>query len=314
LRFDIAAVVLLAALAVTGRLVRPRRRDLPALLVTATFLVWLNGTLLFVGQQYLPSATAAILFAIVPLATPVFAVVLSGDDRVSPRRVVGLVIGFLGVVVVVAPGALLAAVTGGVGSATVGSGDARSLGHVLILGAALSLAFGSVVVRQVRPGLPLVSRTAYAMALGGVANHLTSLAAGEPALTTLAWTPTTAAAVVYVGVVSTALAFPAYFSLIDTVGAVRANLVAYAVPVVATVAGAVLLDERVAVTTVAGFLIVAIGFAVVEADVLLGDGRRPRRGGSTRTAASPAASAPGSDRSAGDSPRPPRPETHPGGR
>jgi drug/metabolite transporter (DMT)-like permease len=114
------------------------------------------------------------------------------------------------------------------------------------------------------------------MVIGAVANHGFSLAAGDPTPLSLAWSPAVVLAVAYVGVVSTAIAFPAYFTLIDSIGAVRANLVAYAVPVVAAVAGAVVLGEAVVAATVLGFLVVAAGFAVVEAETLVADLRRAR--------------------------------------
>lgn len=277
LRFDIAALLLVTALAVTGRLVRPRRRDLPSVLVTATFLIVLNGALFFLGQQFVPAGTAAVLFAVVPLATPLFAAVLLADERVSVRRATGLVVGFAGVAVIVAPepAALVGALAGGASGSGLGSAPVL-VGHLLVLGAATSVALGSVLSRRVTTDLPLLVRTAYAMVIGAVANHGFSLAAGDPTPLSLAWSPAVVLAVAYVGVVSTAIAFPAYFTLIDSIGAVRANLVAYAVPVVAAVAGAVVLGEAVVAATVLGFLVVAAGFAVVEAETLVADLRRAR--------------------------------------
>jgi drug/metabolite transporter (DMT)-like permease len=279
LRYDIAAVLLVTTLAVTGRLVRPRRRDLPSLLVTATFLIVLNGALFFLGQRVVPAGTAAVLFAVVPVVTPVLAVLLLGDERVSARQAAGLVVGFAGVVVVVAPdpAALVDTLTGG-GLATVtGTGTAALLvGQLLVLGAATSVALGSVLSRRVGTDLPLLVRTAYAMVIGAVANHGLSLALGEPTPPALAWSPAVLLAVGYVGVVSTAIAFPAYFALIDSVGAVRANLVTYAVPLVATVTGAVVLGETVLISTILGFIIVAAGFALVESETIVADVRRSR--------------------------------------
>jgi drug/metabolite transporter (DMT)-like permease len=113
------------------------------------------------------------------------------------------------------------------------------------------------------------------MVAGAVAHHLTGLAAGEPGPLAVAWTARSAAAVAVVGVGSTALAFPAYFALIARLGPTRANLVSYAVPVVAAVTGAVVLGESLAARTVVGFLVVAAGFALV-ASRSLADGLAPR--------------------------------------
>jgi drug/metabolite transporter (DMT)-like permease len=266
IRFDVAGLLLVSYLAVrarrTGRDWLPRnRRDRLGVLVAGLFLTWLNGVFLFVGQQFTTSAAAAVVYAVVPVATPLFAALLLRGDRgegLSRLGAVGLAVAFVGVVVVVrpAPSNLLA-------------GDAR--GQLLVLLAALSVALGSVLVRRVGPTLDSLALTAWAMLLAAVGNHATSLALGESLAVN--WTPATVLAVAYVGLFSTAVAFPSYFALIGRVGATRANLTAYAVPVVAAVAGVVILGESVAPTTVLGFLVVAAGFALVESGTLAAEVR-----------------------------------------
>jgi drug/metabolite transporter (DMT)-like permease len=71
------------------------------------------------------------------------------------------------------------------------------------------------------------------------------------------------------------VAFPAYYALIDRAGPVRANLVSYTVPPVATVASAVVLGEVVPPRVVVGFVLILVGFVLVERRNL-----RPRRASS----------------------------------
>jgi drug/metabolite transporter (DMT)-like permease len=73
---------------------------------------------------------------------------------------------------------------------------------------------------------------------------------------------------VYVGVFAGALAYIAYFGLLDAVGPIHGNLVFYAVPVVATVGGAGLLGESVSSSTLLGFVVIFAGFAVLAGDPL----------------------------------------------
>jgi drug/metabolite transporter (DMT)-like permease len=100
---------------------------------------------------------------------------------------------------------------------------------------------------------------------------------GEPLV--LPETPLAGAAVLYLGVFATALAFFIYYTLLEVRGALETSLVAYLVPVVATVAGVFLLDEQITALTVVGFLVVFLGFlllkrrAVVE---LVVEAREPR--------------------------------------
>ncbi|WP_142858216.1 DMT family transporter [Salinigranum halophilum] len=257
LRFDLGAGLLLALLVrrrgVVGALPRTRR-DLLGVGIAGVFLVTLNGALLFIGQQFTTSAAAAVVYGIVPLATAPFAVVVL-RDRLSPLGVVGLVLGFAGLVVVVRPSPEFLQ----------GSG----LGEALVVVAALSVAFGSVLLRRVRPSMSSFALTAWAMVVGALCSHALSHLLGEPL--GVAWTPEAVAAVVWLGTVSTGLAFPAYFALIREAGPVRANLVAYVVPIVAAVSGAVVLGESIAATTALGFLVVLCGFALLEHEALRRD-------------------------------------------
>ena len=264
LRFDMGAALLLGFLALRARGDwYPRSRgDARAVLVAAVFLVYLNGLALFVGQQFTTSASAAVVYGIIPVATPVFAFFLLPSDRLTPLGVVGVLLGFAGVVVLVDPDPANLLVGSGVGVALVAVG-------------ALSSALGSVLLRRANPRLSSVPLTAWAMLVGAAAHHATSLALGES--TTVAWTPPVVVAVVYVGTLATAVGFPAYLALIDHAGPIRANLTAYAIPLVAAAVGVLVLDEALSPSTVAGFLVVLLGFVLVEWRRLRADLRRLRR-------------------------------------
>jgi drug/metabolite transporter (DMT)-like permease len=70
-------------------------------------------------------------------------------------------------------------------------------------------------------------------------------------------------ALAYVGLLGGAVAYIAYFGLIDEAGAIRANLSFYVVPVVASLGGWALLDETISASAVAGFLTILVGFVVL---------------------------------------------------
>jgi drug/metabolite transporter (DMT)-like permease len=267
LRFEIAAPFVLAyvALRSEGREWLPRTRsDVLALAGAGAFLVWFNGLFLFVGQQFTTSAAAAVGYSVLPVATPLVALALLPEERISRLGAVGIALGFVGVVVMVRPD-----------PATVLAGG-RVVGQLLVVVAAVAVALGSVLVRRIRPRLGILALTGWAMVVGGLATHATSLALGEPRLASLAWTGDTLLAVVYVGLVATAVAFPAYFTLIDEVGAIRANLISYVVPVVAAVTGVVVLGEAIDTATVAGFVFVAAAFGLLQHETLAADLRALR--------------------------------------
>jgi drug/metabolite transporter (DMT)-like permease len=253
-RYDTAAVLLLGyAIATTDNWRPVGRNNRQAVLAGGLFLVAGNG-LLFIGQQTVPSGVAAILQAMVPIATALWALGLLGE-RLSGVGSVGIALGFLGVALVVQPNpdSLLA-------------GD--TAGRLIILGQVASVSLGSVLVDRARPSMERVPMTGWAMLVGGLVLHLLSLAAGEPVPASVA-EPAAVGAVAYLGVFSTALAFIIYFTILHDRGAFEASLVAYLVPVVATVVGVAVLGETVSVLSLVGFVVVFLGFALLKRRALV---------------------------------------------
>jgi drug/metabolite transporter (DMT)-like permease len=263
-RYDIAAV-LLVALAVTRTSDwRPEaRNDVAAVLGGGVFLVAGNA-LLFVGQQTVASGVAAVMQSLVPIATTLWALGILPEERVTPVGMVGILLGFLGVGFVVRPD-----------PSNFLAGD--TLGKLLILGQVASVSLGGVLVQRAKPSLDRAALSGWSMAVGGVVLHGVSVAVGErfalPGVP-LAW-----AAVAYLGVFATALAFFIYYTLLEVRGALETSLVAYLVPVVATVAGVFILQETITPLTLVGFGIVFCGFLLLKRHAvaeLVRDARRPR--------------------------------------
>ncbi|WP_336361455.1 DMT family transporter [Haladaptatus sp. ZSTT2] len=251
-RFDIAAVVLAAyAFSATSRenLLPRTRRDVVGILATGLFAIGLANALLFVGQQYVSSGVGSIIFSLNPMLTPLFAAGFLADERLSARGGVGLLIGLLGVALVVQPDP--ANLLGGGG-----------LGKAIIFGGAASGALGTVLVRWADTDLSSTARTAWALPVSAALTHAMSAASGE-SLAAVTWTPTALLALGYVGIFAGAVAYIAYFGLLDDVGAIHGNLVFYAVPIVATLLGAVFLGESISSLTLAGFATIFTGFAVL---------------------------------------------------
>lgn len=251
LRFDVAAVAIASFALVTmshSDLVPRTRGDVLGIVATGVFAIGLANALLFVGQQDATSAVGAIVFALNPILTPVFAAVLLADERLSRRGAIGMVLGLIGVALVVdLDPAMLAA--GG-------------LGKLLIFAGAASGALGTVLIRRADATLSSTARTAWGLPLAAVFTHLLSIASGESA-GAIVWTPEALLSLAYVGLFAGAIAYIAYFGLIDAAGAISANLVFYVVPAVATLGGWLLLGETISELTVVGFAVIVAGFAVL---------------------------------------------------
>lgn len=266
LRFDVAAAVLFTYVVLTtprGDLLPKTRGDVLGILATGGLAIGLANALLFVGQQYASSGVGAIIFSLNPILTPVFAALLLADERLSARGAVGMAIGLVGVGLVIQPD-----------PANLLGGDA--VGKAILFAGAASGALGSVLIRWAGGSLSSTVRTAWALPVSALMTHLFSWGAGESAHAII-WTPEALLALGYVGIFAGAVAYIAYFGLLDEVGAIQGNLVFYVVPIVATLGGAALLGESVSALTLVGFLTIFVGFAVLGSKGIEAEVERVRR-------------------------------------
>ncbi|MUV61784.1 DMT family transporter [Halobacterium sp. CBA1126] len=264
LRFDVAVPLLLGFVAWRYDVWVPQSRaDYAGVAVGAVALIAGNNGFLFVGQQAITPAAASVMYGLNPILAPAFAFVLL-DQRLDAVSLLGIAVGLVGVVIIVQPSPE---------TLTAGS----TVGQLSVLAAAASVALGSVLLRRVDATLDSIPLTAWAMALGAALLHVVSAGVGESTAGAVVTTDIVAAVLV-LGVLSTALAYPIYFVLVRNIGPVRTNLVAYAVPVFAAITSWVLFGTGVTPATALGFLVVVTGVAVLERQVVREElGRAYRR-------------------------------------
>lgn len=251
LRFDLAALVLLPYVILTQDDWRPRTwHDFIGIFVTGVMALGGSNALLFIGQQFTTSAVAAIIYSFAPILTPIFALILLSDERLSIRGAVGLFVGLLGVGIVVAPSPTALLLN-------------QNTGQVILLCGAINVSLGSVLIQRVDAPLPSTTETAWGLPLGAAVLHLTSILTGE-SITTVEWSPTALLTLIYVGIFAGAVAYTAYFALLSETGAIQTNLINYAIPIVTTFFGWLLLGESITLTTYAGFLIIFAGFGLIK--------------------------------------------------
>ncbi len=177
------------------------------------------------GEQHVSSSIAAILIAATPLIVAVLAIGFLQSERVQGRRLIGLLVGFAGVV------ALL-------GVDIAGNGD-EVIGAVAILLAAVGYAAGPMMLKVKLADLD--PRAIMAAALTIAAIVLTPLAAAAPPEGAL---PASAiGSIVTLGLFCTAAAFVLFGSLVVEVGPSRALVITYIAPIVALIAGVIVLSE-----------------------------------------------------------------------
>ena len=250
-RFDIAALLLVSYVLLTESDAIPRTRgDLAAIGFSGGLSVAANNSLLFVGQQYTTSGIASITYSLVPIVTAAVAAAWVGGSDLDARGMIGVVLAFLGVALVAQPDP--ANLTGGV-----------TVGVALIAVGVIAVSVGSVGLRTVETTFSSIALTGWAMLFGGLLMHVFSVGLGEPQGPPV-FLAEPLVALLFLSVCSSAVAYSIYFTLLDRLGAFEINLVSYVVPVVATVAGVVLLGETVTWLTIAGFIVIVAGFVLVK--------------------------------------------------
>ena len=214
-------------------LVRTRWR---ALAILSAVQVVVPFLLIAVGQQTVSSALTGILIATEPLFVVLLARLSGTAPRLTPTARVGLVVGFLGVVT------LLGLRGGGAGAG-------------LVLTAAACYGLGALLVDSRFPGVPNLVVAAAVLLLACPPLLAVALAGGPlPRATAPALL-----AVLALGVVCTGGGFCAYYALIEVAGPARATVTAYVAPVVAAVAGVLLLDEDVTARSLVGVALILLG-------------------------------------------------------
>jgi drug/metabolite transporter (DMT)-like permease len=202
------------------------------------------------GEERVSSGLAGVSNATTPLFTVALAIAVLPDERPTRARMVGLVTGFLGAVVILAPW------RPGATFGTLG-------GELACLGAAACYGVGFVYTRRFLSGRAL---TPLSLAAGQVAAAaiVMGLLAPAVAIGPVHLTARVVAAVVVLGAVNTGLAYLLYHALVREAGATGSSMVTYLIPVVAVVLGVVALGEQAGWNLIVGGAVVIGGVALTE--------------------------------------------------
>ena len=242
--------VLLATVVAVAREPLPRDpRTYGHLAVMGTINIAIPFALITIAEQTVDSSLASVINSAVPLFVIVIAALFLKGETITVNRVAGLIVGFIGV-------ALL------VGFDVTDLGSANTVGELLLLGATVSYAIGNVYAKRniqgLRPMIPAVFQVFFGLLITGVLAFTT-----EHPLD-VAWVPESILAVVWLGLLGSGLAYLSYFRILQHWGATRTSLVAYLLPVYGIALGALVLNERIDVTTLAGTALIIGGIALVN--------------------------------------------------
>jgi len=254
--FTLVSLRLLIGFALLAVVVGVAREALPRetrmyghLVMLGLFSVALPFSLITWAEQSVDSSLAAVLTGAVPLFVIPFAALFLPAERISVNKLIGILIGLVGVAIVV--GFDPAALTGG---------DLAA--ELALIGAAASYAIGGVYARRfvhgLRPMIPALFQVGIALVMVSVP----ALVLEQPFERGLA--PEALFAVVWLGLLGSGAAYLVFFRLLVRWGATRTSLVAYLLPIWGIGLGAIVLSEPIDARLVLGTALVIGGIGLVN--------------------------------------------------
>ena len=220
--------------------------------LVALFNNVLPFSLIVTGQMYIPSGLASILNATTPLFT-VAVMAAAGEEKLIIRRVAGVIVGLVGVVILRGSG--------------LDSASGQGLGVLLCLAAALSYGISALIARRaLSDSPPLATATFQLMA----SSLMMAVVAGIferpwhlPMPGAVTWF-----AVLGLAALSTALAYIVFFQVLRRSGATNVMLVTLLVPVTAILLGSLVLGEQISPREIAGAPVIGSALLVIDGRVL----------------------------------------------
>ena len=207
------------------------------------------------GQTHIASGLASILNATTPIWGVVVAHLFTSDERMTPRKVAGVLLGFGGVALMLGPDLL------------------RSLGNdalaqLACVVASLSYALAGVWARRFKKqGISPLAVSTGQLTAGALLMLPLALVIDQPWLRPIP-SAGALAAILALAVVCSALGYVLYFRLIDSAGATNALLVTLLVPPVAILLGWLFLSEVIGPRDFAGLGLIAVGLAAIDGRLL----------------------------------------------
>jgi drug/metabolite transporter (DMT)-like permease len=231
-----------------GKSIRPQRHEWPVWAFLGTFNGWLPNVLLAYALTQVATAPAAMIQASSPLLVAVASHLLFADERLTPRRFVGVLIGFIGMGILIGPAAL--------------PDSGISLNGVLIMIlVACSYAAANVYVRTVRNVDPARMALGQQVCSGFAATVLALAVVGPSAFADV---PSRIAPLLALGVMCTALPILLFMHMIRRTGPTRASMVGYLGPIWTSLEAVLFLNERIGLREIAGGAVVLTGVAIVS--------------------------------------------------
>lgn len=254
IRTAIAAIGLNAVIALRGVPFPRDWRTLRAIIIIGLGNVVAPFLLITWGEQYVPSSLAAVLQSTAALFTLVIAHFAFVDERMNRQKIIGLLVGFIGVIVLFSPELTPEKLATG-----------NIVGGLAVVVASLFYATFTSFSRKIIQGKvePIVMAGG-TMAVAALATAPLAFFSESGFTTLISLDGGIIGAAVLLGVLNTFIAYLFYYSVVRELGAARASMVTYIVPPVGLALGALFLQEEVGVFLLLGTALIFSGIAIVN--------------------------------------------------
>lgn len=248
LRQTVAGVVFLAIALAAGERLKASRSDHLVIILSAFFGMALPFSLISWGLQELTAGFAAILMGLMPLMTIVLAHFTTHDEKMNIQKLVGVVFGFLGLVVLFWPD-------------LVGGTDNQFWRQMAVMGAGVSYAINALLTKRL---LHLRPRPMFAANIAWSLVMLLPVALLAEPLPAQVPSASASIAILLLGILQTAIASLIMFRIIGRQGASFFGQINLLVPMAGVLWGAIILGERLSANAFLALAVIISGVAVAR--------------------------------------------------
>jgi drug/metabolite transporter (DMT)-like permease len=259
-RYMISGPIMLGCLALMRHEIRISRQDLVRLLSIGVLLLSISNTALMWAEEYVPTGSAALVVALVPIFVVALEAWVFRVGRIPARGICGLALGIGGLLTLLWPKIISGTHVGRL----------ELMGVAIVAGSALTWSLGSILSHHWNLSVGVLPAAAWQMTLAGLVNSVIALLSGS--VQRAHWTPRGFAAIGYLVVCGSWLGFTAYIWLLEHVPPPKVATYAYVNPIIAVFLGWLLLHEKVDAFMGAGTIIIIAAVALVNGSKLQRDG------------------------------------------
>ena len=223
--------------------------------------------MIYWAEQFVPTGLASVLFAIYPFVVAILSHLFLEDEKMNPRKILGIVFSFLGVVVIF---------WGDIGGE-----------HISIIGMA------AVLFSTALQAISLIVTKKYGRGISSVSLSFGGIAFGLPVMYLMAFVLDNFSAIrldlngvgslVYLATFGTVVTFTIYYSLLKKIEVVYLSFVSFITPMIAVILGAVFLNESLSSEIFVGAFLVLSGLLAANSKEIFETIRRRKNGTTVRT-------------------------------